>query len=359
MSSSIPVSAPGRICLFGEHQDYLGLPVIACAISMRLRISGALRNDNLVRIDLPDIGSEESFEIGAGELSYESERDYFRSAYNVLLREGLTFSSGLDCVLTGEIPVNAGTSSSSALVVAWIDFLARMSDQATELDRERLAELAYTVEVGEFGEAGGMMDQYTISLGGVITLASQPGMSIARVDSDFGTFILVDSGQPKDTQGVLARVRGGVEGIVEKIQVACPEFSLHEIQFDELREYSHLLDGPQRGLLMGTVRNRDITGEALELLSSKPLDHVRLGQMLTEHHAILRDVLGISTPKIDSMLEAALGAGAKGGKINGSGGGGCMFAYAPDDPEEVLEAVRQFGDAWIVTVDDGARLDQI
>ncbi len=28
----IRVTAPGRICLFGEHQDFLGLPVIACAI---------------------------------------------------------------------------------------------------------------------------------------------------------------------------------------------------------------------------------------------------------------------------------------------------------------------------------------
>ncbi len=357
MSSSISVSAPGRICLFGEHQDYLGLPVIACAISLRLRISGSRRRDRVVVIDLPDISSEESFEIDAGELLYESERDYFRSAYNLLLREGFTFSSGLDCVLTGEIPVKAGTSSSSALVVAWIDFLARMSDQAAELERERLAELAYTAEVGEFGEAGGMMDQYTISIGGAVNLASHPKMSVVPIDSEFGTFVLGDSGQPKDTQGMLTRIRGGVENIVRMIRGNYPEFSLHEVRIDELSEYNRLLDGPQRGLLMGTVRNRDITGEALELLSSKPLDHVRLGQMLTEHHAILRDVLGISTPKIDSMLEAALGAGATGGKINGSGGGGCMFAYAPDNPEEVLEAVRQFGDAWIVTVDDGARRD--
>ena len=357
MSSSISVSAPGRICLFGEHQDYLGLPVIACAISMRLRISGSRRGDDLVRIDLPDIDSEESFEIGGGELEYKAERDYFRSGYNVLLREGFTFSSGFDCVVSGEIPINAGTSSSSALVVAWLDFLARMSDQATALEPERIAALAYAAEVGEFGEHGGMMDQYTISLGRAITLSSWPEVSAGRIDGDFGAFVLGDSGQPKDTQGILARVRGGVEGIVEKIHVVYPEFSLHEIQFDELREYSHLLDGPQRGLLTGTVRNRDIMGEALELLSSKPLDHERLGQMLTEHHAILRDVLGISTPKIDSMLAAALGAGATGGKINGSGGGGCMFAYAPDNPEDVLEAVKRFGNAWIVTADDGARRD--
>ncbi len=33
-------SAPGRVCLFGEHQDYLDLPVIPCAISRRMTISG-------------------------------------------------------------------------------------------------------------------------------------------------------------------------------------------------------------------------------------------------------------------------------------------------------------------------------
>jgi galactokinase len=312
-----------------------------------------------VKIDLPDIGGNEEFGIGAEELAYQSENDYFRSSYNLLLREGLTFSSGMDCVLTGNIPVNAGTSSSSALVVAWIDFLARMSDQAAVLERERLAELAYAAEVGEFGEAGGMMDQYTISLGGTITLASYPEMYVEMIGSDFGAFVLGDSGQPKDTQGILGRVRGGVEGIVRKIREAYPGFSLHEARFDELREYNDLLDGPQRGLLMATVRNRDITREALDLLAQKPLDHARLGRMLTEHHAILRDILGISTPKIDSMVRAALDAGALGGKINGSGGGGCMFAYAPENPEEVLEAARKFGDAWIVRIDEGARMDEI
>jgi len=276
---------------------------------------------------------------------------------NLLLREGRTFSSGLDCVLTGEIPINAGTSSSSALVVAWIDFLARMSDQAVALPPERLARLAYAAEVGEFGEHGGMMDQFTIALGHAITLASWPEMSVERVDARFGTFVLGDSRQPKDTQGVLSRVRGRVEGIVETIRRASPGFSLHEVEIDELGEYGHLLDGPQRGLLLGTIQNRDLTREGLALLAARPLDHGRLGDLLTEQHGILRDVLGISTPRIDSMLEAALGAGALGGKINGSGGGGCMFAYAPSDPEGVLEAVGRSGDAWIVTADDGARLE--
>ena len=38
------IVTPGRICLFGEHQDYLGLPVIAMAISLRISIVGEKRN---------------------------------------------------------------------------------------------------------------------------------------------------------------------------------------------------------------------------------------------------------------------------------------------------------------------------
>ena len=55
------------------------------------------------------------------------------------------------------------------------------------------------------------------------------------------------------------------------------------------------------------------------------------------------------------MMDAALEAGALGGKINGSGGGGCMFAYAPGCEEAVAEAMRREGGVpYIVRVDEGA-----
>ena len=50
------VSTPGRICLFGEHQDYLLLPVIACAISQRITITGSKRMGGIISIEMPDIG---------------------------------------------------------------------------------------------------------------------------------------------------------------------------------------------------------------------------------------------------------------------------------------------------------------
>jgi galactokinase len=163
----LTISTPGRICLFGEHQDYLHLPVIAAAISRRISVQGAPRVDRKVNIDLPDIRKRESFEI-SDTISYVKERDYFRSVINVLQRKGYHYSHGFDCSVQGDIPINAGTSSSSALVVGWTHFLVRMADNPKSFSPEEIAQIAYEAEVLEFSEPGGMMDQFSTSRGGVI-----------------------------------------------------------------------------------------------------------------------------------------------------------------------------------------------
>lgn len=348
------ISTPGRVCLFGEHQDYLHLPVIACAISRRIYIHGTRRKDYLVRIRLPDIHAEESFSL-KGDLPYVRERDYFRSVVNVLRRNGCSFSQGFDCTVSGNIPINAGTSSSSALVVSWINFLSRMSDQAMILPPEKIARLAYEAEVLEFSEPGGMMDQYTTALGGVLGIASFPSVQCFPFNADIQSFVLGNSGEPKDTKHILSRVKQGVLNIVQQLQDKHPEFSLHMVSYDDVERYTSGLNNEQAELLKGTIKNRDITREATEVLNRQPLDHHKIGALLNQHQSILRQILKISTPKIDAMINSALDNGAYGAKINGSGGGGCMFAYAPENPEKVLSAVRQFGEAWIVRRDSGTQ----
>ena len=44
----------------------------------------------------------------------------------ILGQEGAEFSQGYTIEISGTIPVNAGVSSSSALVVAWLRFLIRI-----------------------------------------------------------------------------------------------------------------------------------------------------------------------------------------------------------------------------------------
>ncbi len=59
------------------------------------------------------------------------------------------------------------------------------------------------------------------------------------------------------------------------------------------------------------------------------------------------------------MLAAAMEAGAVGGKINGSGGGGCMFVYAPEQTNQVADAIESAGGkAYIVRIDEGVKIER-
>ena len=101
---------------------------------------------------------------------------------------------------------------------------------------------------------------------------------------------------------------------------------------------------------------RDRLKKALHELQKKIINERLIGELLYEHHTVLRDDLKVSTPKIEKMIDAAMNAGALGAKINGSGGGGCMFAYAPNKTENVLEAINSVdGKAQIIYSDEGSK----
>ena len=348
------ISTPGRVCLFGEHQDYLGLPVLAMAISLRSAIRGTYRNDSMVIIHKPDIGKIEKFSFN--NLEYESPRDHFKSGLKVCKKFGFKFSKGFECDLRSNIPIKAGTSSSSSILVSWIHFLSQIADNAKNLDRNTIAELAYQAEVVEFNSPGGMMDQYSTALGGLIYLESDPKISIEEINTKLGAFVLGDSMEQKDTIGILSRCRESRLSILKKMKESNSEVSFHTISFDQIDAYNLTID--EKKLLYGTIQNRDLLFEAKKELNKPKLDQELFGNLLNEQHAILRDVLRVSTPKIDFMLKSAVDAGAYGGKINGSGGGGCMFAYCPDNPEEIKRVINNVGGrAYIVYATDGTKVN--
>jgi len=348
------ITTPSRICLFGGHQDYLGLPVIPMAMSLRARLIGENRSDRKFVINKPDLNEVEIFSMD--DLTYTKPRDYFKSGLKICINEGLTFSTGFDCEITSQIPVQAGCGSSSAIMVSWIHFLSQMADERADWDQEKIGELAYKAEVQEFSEPGGMMDQYSSAIGNLIYLESEPKISIESMKPNLGTFVLGDSCEPKDTMEILQRCRDSRSAIFEKIKLQNPNFSLHEIKLEEISQYN--LNTDEVTLLSGTIQNRDLLRQALPELKNAEPDHKKIGILLSEHHSISREVLKVSTPKIETMLDASINAGALGGKINGSGGGGCMFAYAPDNPGKVVEAIeKEGGIAYTIHSEVGTRID--
>jgi len=155
-----------------------------------------------------------------------------------------------------------------------------------------------------------------------------------------------------------------MEEVIKKVKGNDDTFSIFTTPLSQISEYKNLLSQDEMSLLKANIEDRDILLEGKVLLSQDVPElgrsefDTKFGGLLYKHYENLRDHKRTSTPKIERMINAALTAGALGGKINGSGGGGCMFVYAPNNAEEVAGAIeREGGKSYIITVDTGTRVE--
>jgi mevalonate kinase len=64
---------------------------------------------------------------------------------------------------------------------------------------------------------------------------------------------------------------------------------------------------------------------------------------MNENHRLLQEMT-VSSPELDSLVSAALNAGALGAKMSGGGRGGNMIALViPEDAESVSNALKDAG----------------
>lgn len=355
---SFQVNAPGRICLFGEHSDYLGLDVIPAALDMSIRITARPRQDMIIEVAYRDLGSVDRFRIEKN-LEYRGKRDYLRSVFNILSRNGMRPKHGWNLEVTGTIPVAAGLSSSSALTVAGVLAVGHMAGK--QFTPKSLASLAFEAEVTEFGESGGMMDHFSSAYGGIIHVEFAEEMKITGLPAAPEGIVIGDSLEKKrDTVGDLRYIRETVEDEYSKLAKQIPDFDPRHTDLNLVLEQSRkAVDGPRK-MAQTTLMNRDLTRRALALLKRKNPDRALLGQMISEHHEYLRDGLNRSTERIERLIRVSMDSGALGCKINGSGGGGTMMAYAPGKERDVASAIKKAGGKpYIVKVGKGATITKI
>ena len=201
----IKVKAPARICFFGDHQDYLNLPVIAGTIDKYITIKGKPNNSSTFYIQLIDLDSYKIIELNESFSNIQDE-DFFRSVLIVLKNAGFSFSQGYDIKISGNIPINAGLSSSSALVVAWIRFLLSAENKENEVSNQQIGQWAYEAEVLFFNGQGGLMDQYTIAQGGMLYIDTEHSKTY-RLENNLGLLVVAESGIAKKTQSVLKNAK--------------------------------------------------------------------------------------------------------------------------------------------------------
>ena len=351
----IRIKSPGRICLFGEHQDYLDYPIISMAISKYIYLEAKRIPEKKFEIHLPNLNQFMEIPLNNKELDYTSKRDYLISGYNQFIRKKFRFTKGYKIKITGDIPINAGVASSSALVICWLYFLNFITERNMELFQMALE--GYNAEVKEFQEGGGMMDHFTSVFGNLILLkpdGSKP--QLKTYDLTLKGFVLGNSMEKKATVDDLIRTKLSSLKAFKILSSIFPKFDRFYTKLEDIEPHLSSIKEEHKRKIIGNITNRDITNNAKNLIEkyiisvkqgispSVDLDfYQKLGTLLNQHQEQLRNNIEVSTSKINKIIENCLETGAFGCKINGSGFGGTMFALFPNNEQILKETIQKAG----------------
>ena len=315
-------AAPGRVNLIGEHIDYSDGFVLPFAIKDRTLVAARKRNDSTVRIASAQRRNK-IVTVDINQVKPGLKGEWERYALGVLWALGL--KKGVDLLIDGNVPLGAGLSSSAALECSVATAMNHLFDLGFNL--EELARLTQKAENQYVGVPCGIMDQ-SVSLmatQGSALLLDCRDLTTKNIPFDVassGLELLIIDTQAHHalTDGGYAERRASCESVVAKLGIT----SLRELSKEQL-ENSH-------ALLTETefVRARHAVSEMKRVLECvvalRNSDFEKVGHLINQSHASLRDDYTVSCPELDTAVDAALSAGALGSRMVGGGFGGSAIA---------------------------------
>lgn len=319
--ATVATSAPAKVILFGEHGVNRQQPALAAAVEPRVHCEAVARTDDgyafrsgdrietggrdgLLRFKAEVDGLREAGDLDT--LHEKTGRDFFAPARYVLATVVDRFGGpGLDVEWRSGVPVGSGLGSGAAAAASLA--LAAMRAAGRSPEPKEVASLAWQGDVVAHGGVASGLDSGASALGGLIEYTSRDGpWMLSRVSLPL---VVGDTLVAAKTGEVNARVRRNLE----EHPARCRLFA-------------------EMGLLVrharGAIRDADLatTGHLMNL------------------NQLLLEKLGVSSPAIENLVEAALGAGALGAKLSGSGGGGIIVALTPAGGQpDVARAIEEAG----------------
>ena len=340
----ITVKVPARICLLGDHQDYLGLPVIAASIDRYLTLEATPNEKAYFSFELTDLGQTRELALQIDESSVQK-GDFLAATLAVLARKGIKARSGYHIKISSSIPVNAGVSSSSALVIAFIRFL--VSAFTTEnIEDRKIADWANEAEVDFFGDPGGLMDHYSIALEELRVIYPSSRSTEVLPRPKQLPLILVESGIAKQTVGVLSKAKEKALEALAHVQKIKPELNYHNAQMRDILTYKGELSAALFTYWQASIANHHITKSAIALLSDRTTPDLipKLAELINQHQFYLRTAIQNTPELMQKQMQVALEAGGLASKVIGSGGGGCFFVLAESAAApQIIENLLQQG----------------
>jgi D-glycero-alpha-D-manno-heptose-7-phosphate kinase len=220
-----------------------------------------------------------------------------------LVREAMRMAGvtkGIEIAIMADIPsAGSGLGSSSSLTVGLLN--AFYTYRGMQVEAERLAREACTIEIDICGKPIGKQDQYIAAYGGLRFIAFHPDETVTVEDI------------PGDRQRFSAGFMLFFTNITRKADAILQQ---QRANTDAKRDF---LDGI-----------RGLADEARAAALAR--DYGRIGAILSRNWTMKKELAGgITLPEIDVLAARALSGGADGCKICGAGGGGFLLTYCPPD----------------------------
>ncbi|EDK29247.1 galactokinase [Vibrionales bacterium SWAT-3] len=336
------VQAPGRVNLIGEHTDYNDGFVLPCAINYQTVVAAAKRDDNMVRVVSVDYDNAvDEFDI-TQEITFQQDKmwaNYIRGVVKCLLARGYQFK-GADISVSGNVPQGAGLSSSAALeVVIGQTFKVLYNLEISQ------AEIALNGQQAENEFVGcncGIMDQ----------MISAEGQANHAMLLDCRSLETQAVSMPEDMAVVIInsnKKRGLVDSEYNTRREQCEEAArlfgvpaLRDVTIEQFKAKESELDEMVAKRARHVITENDRTVEAAQALRTH--DMKRMGELMAESHASMRDDFEITVKEIDVLVEMVKEViGDQGGvRMTGGGFGGCIVALVPPTlVDEIKAAVEQ------------------
>lgn len=316
--------APLRLGLAGggtdvsPYSDIYGGAVLNATVNLYAYATIEPLKGNTILLRSVDKETEAEFK-SEKRLETDGNLDIIKGVYNRVIRDYELPPKSFSITTFVDAPAGSGLGTSSTLVTAVLGaFTEWLKLPLGEYD---LAKLAFDIERNDLSMAGGKQDQYAATFGGVNFMEFYENGKV-----------IVNPLRVKDQ--ILNELSNNIvlyytktsrisSEIIEKQQINVNEGSGKSVE--AMHKIKALAIQMKEAILKGKL---DMMGELLNL----SWDYKK--QMAE----------GISNPQIDKIYDAAMKAGATGGKISGAGGGGFMFFYCPGNSRfNVLKALEQFG----------------
>jgi len=324
----IKVSAPGNLFFLGEHAVVYGYPSINAAVNKRTYVEMKERSDDSIIVKSEAFGEAVAINSNGlkGDKCWKPELNPVMDIIGYSLNE-FGIKTGIDVDIKSEIPIESGMSSSTAVLAAVFKALVELSEK--RIKNEKFFEHIYPFQVMIHGGKASGSEIISSAMGGFNKVQKEDEKIKWKSLGKHEFSIVI--GNTKVRAPTALTVGSHIPSLMKR------DKALVESSFAKI------------GRLVSSAKSAVMKDDA-----------GKLGILMNKNQKILSKLM-LSHPKLDDCISEALGAGALGAKLSGSGWGGVMFALCKKSSvEHVARAIESTGSEAIITElgAEGARVEK-